>query len=179
MRRTALLSLFLLAGLLGFVAGALTPQLLAQPMLSALQSEPAYADISREYSLGYEVTLKVGGQNITVASSNASLGQGPRVGAVSLAYGLGYALGAENYTYHGVGNASASQVVIPPPETVTVTQTETITQTVTETVVQTRTQHAQPQPPVVTTADEERRIDPKLLGVGFVLALALLALAKR
>ncbi len=135
MRRAALLGLFLLAALAGYVAGALTPQLLAQPTLSASQSEPAYADTSKSYTIGYEVTLKAGGQNVTVASSNVSLGQGPRVGAVSVAYGLGYALGAENYTTADANVSEPASVIIPPPETVTETETVTQTVTVTTTVV--------------------------------------------
>ena len=177
MRRAALIIVFLLAALAGYIAGAVSPQLLVQPSLSASQSVPAYADTSKSYTVGYEVTLKVGGQNITVANSNASLGQGPRVGAVSIAYGLGYGLGAENYTTAEANVSEPANVIIPPPETVTQTITETVTQTVTETVVQTRTQQAQPQPPVVST-EPKHRIDPKWLGLGAIIFIIILLIKR-
>jgi len=127
---------------------------------------PVYADTSKSYVVGYEVSIKVGQQNITVVSTNASIDHGPRIGALEV--------------YNDIGNAS--QVVVPPPETQTVTRTYTYTTTVTKTVTGpggkttvVTTVETVTVPPGPGSASHRRAL---LLGLG-ALAFLLLLLARR
>ncbi len=146
-------------------------------------SEPVYAGTSLGYTVGYTVVVEYGGQNITVANTSAGLGAGPRVGAVQAIDNLGVARGVDNYTYSGVGNASAGQVVIPPPQTVT----QTVTQERTTTVVVTRTVTGPNGETTVVTEVRTVTLPQQgqqgrralLLGAGVAAFLFLLILAKR
>ena len=172
MRRIPLLFLFLALALAAAPAYA-----------SPSVAQPAYAGTSLGYTVGYTVIVEYGGQNLTVANTSAGLGAGPRVGAVETVDAVGVARGADNYTYSDVGNASAGQVVIPPPETVTQTVTHeytttvTVTKTITgpngETTVVTE---------VRTVTLPHQQAQPRralLLGAGALALLFLLLLAKR
>ena len=193
MRRPLLLAVFLIAALAGLLAGALTPQPAGQPSLEVTQTTPAESSTSRSYVVGYEVIVSYGGQNVTVASSNASLAAGPRIGAVSLGYGLGYGLAAESYVAGQAGSPAPAQVIIPPVgyTTVTETQTVTITETVTKTVTITDSEGRVYTTVVTIPAPASRggsggdgagsgwKLPPGALGAGIVALLFLAFLATR
>ena len=129
-------------------------------------SGPAQADTSKNYNIGYEASITYNGSQSIIASVNASTGSGPRVGAVE--------------SYNDLGNAS--QIVVPPPQTVT--NTTTVTKTYTYTVTRTIT-GPNGETTVVTqirtvTIPQEKHYDGRILyGAGILVFLFLLLLAKR
>ncbi len=134
-----LLALVIAVFMAGLVAGALTPGDKVQPYSSLTVDPPAPTGSSFAYTLGLLVNVTHVNASATYipANTSASLSAGPSVGSVSLAYGLGLGLGAENYTAGSAAVADPAYVVNPPPATATVT--ETVTETHTKTITYTYT----------------------------------------
>ena len=151
--RLALLIIFIISAIVGYVAGAAT-------------SNPAYADTSKEYELGYTVKITHNNNTVIVAdtSTNATIKQGPRVGAVEIVNDLG----------------NASSVIVPPPRTVTYVENHTVTKTITKTITLPNGEtKAVTEVRTVTIPQEESKINSKLLGLGVVAFLLLILVAKR
>ena len=155
-RRILFLILLIIAGVAGYVAGA-----------SVTVSNPTYGDTSKSYTLGYSASISVNnGTSTLVANTSAGMGSGPRVGAIE--------------SHNDLGNAS--QVVVPPPNTVTVTNTttKTITYTVTKTVTGPNGETTVITQIRTVTIPQEQQYDKRILyGAGVLVILFLLLLAKR
>ncbi len=128
--------LLLIVTIVAVNAEALTPSLSVSAFSNAPSVEPGPNSTSYSYVIGYAVVISINNQtNYTITAENATLGGGPRVGGISVSYGLGYGVASENYSSI---NASAGEpvTVIVPPNYVTVTHVEnrTVTTTVTKTV---------------------------------------------
>ena len=172
--RTIFFLLLLITGVAGYVAGA-----------SVVISSPAYGDTSKQYSLGYTVSISVNnGTSTTIANVTAGLSSGPRVGGVSITSDLAYQGLANNYEFNGSATGNTSLIIIPPPNTVTITNTTTLTKTYTYTVTKTVT-GPNGETTVVTqirtvTIPQEQHIDKRVFyGLGALAFLFLLLMAKR
>lgn len=119
---------------MGYIAGGLTANTLFASSITLSTSQPQQSGTSFNYTVGYEAIVQYNNQNVSVGSIPATLTQGPAVGGLSIAYSLGYGLGAENYSAAYVNVSDPSTLIVPPPATVTVTQTITSTYTYTSTV---------------------------------------------
>ena len=157
--------LLILLPILGFLAGIVSA--------NVTTGNPAPTGSSLAYTLGYYVELTNTNTNTTIviANTTASLGAGPSVGAVEV--------------YNDLGNAS--QLIVPPPSTVTETITETYnttytytyTTTVITTVVSGTTKYITTQVPVMPTEVQvERPVRWSLILVPLGLLLAGLLLAR-
>ena len=173
-RRTIFFLLLLITGVAGYVAGA-----------SVVISSPAYGDTSKQYSLGYSVSISVNnGTSTTIANVTAGLGSGPRVGGVSASQSLAYQGLANNYEFNGSATGNSTLIIIPPPATRTVTNTTTVTKTYTYTVTKTIT-GPNGETTVITqirtvTIPQEKHYDKRVLyGLGVLALLFLLILARR
>lgn len=172
--RTIFFLLLIVIGVAGYVAGA-----------SVVISSPAYGDTSKQYSLGYSVSISVNnGTSTAIANVTAGLGAGPRVGGVSASQSLAYQGLANNYEFNGSATGNTRLIIIPPPNTVTITNTTTLTKTYTYTVTKTVT-GPNGETKVVTeirtvTIPQEKHVDKRVLyGLGVLALLFLLILARR
>ncbi len=173
-RRTIFFLLLIVIGVVGWIAGA-----------SVTVSNPAYGDTSKSYAIGYSVSISVNnGTSTTIANVTAGLGEGPRVGGVSITDNLAYQGLANNYEFNGSATGNTSLIIIPPPATRTVTNTTTVTKTYTYTVTKTIT-GPNGETTVITqirtvTIPQEKQYDKRILyGAGVLVILFLLLLAKR
>lgn len=179
------LPILVLFGLTGFIAGALTTNTIATSSITQ-SIQPSQSDTSYSYSIGVEAIIQYNNQNITVTSTTGTINAGPSINGVSLAYSLGYGLGAEGYTSSYV-NVSDPSTIIVPTRTVTVTNTTTETQTYTTTITKTITGPGGETTVVtevqtVTIPLESKPwagIDPRVAGAGALAALVLLFLWAR
>ena len=121
-----LLFLLLVSGVAG--------HLLAQSGQSSI--DPSLMN-SIGYTVGVVATLEYNSVNYTLLNVSEGLGAGPPVAGVSVVNNLAVALVANDYNVSSMGEANASIVVQPPPETRTITQTQTVTDTVTQTTTKT------------------------------------------